>query len=171
MATTSSAQRDGARTRKRICDAVRRQPGIHKSALTEELGLGWGTISYQLRLLCQQGTLRSWSRGREVRVFPANFPPDRLRWLSALHNAPAAAIITRLADRPGQGVQGLARAMDVSARVLRRHLSMLRDEGIVRRGEGLPARYWLTSDPEGMPATSTEPDPGLDGSAIPVQSR
>lgn len=141
----------GDETRERICEAVRRQPGIHKSALKEELGLGWGTIVYQLQVLCERGVLRTWSRGRHVHVFPANFAPDRLRWLSALYNAPAAAIITRLAAMPGQSVQVLARTIGVSTRVLRRHIAVLRDEGIVRCDEGLRPRYWLTTEPEGVP--------------------
>jgi len=121
-------------TRQRVLDRIAREPGIHKSALQRDLGLGWGTISYHLEGLRRAGLVKSLTRGRQVRIFPAGVPESQMRWLAALREDVPQGIVGRLAQDPGTGLGELAADLGVSRRLIRRHLTSLAEDGIVAAG-------------------------------------
>lgn len=157
----------GQGTRQRVLERIEKTPGIHKSALQRDLGLGWGTVSYHLEQLRRAGRIKSLVRGRQVRLFPAGIPEAHMRWLSALREDVPQGILGRLAQEPGTGLAALADDLGVSRRLIRRHLTNLAQDGLVAPGafgvepgfrvedpnmlEGLRRHLPSDAGPKGMP--------------------
>lgn len=139
-------ERDGDATRDRIESLVRQEPGLHKSALCRELGLGWGTVGHHLRILRSQGRLHSVREGRELRIYPAGVPADDMRLMVMLRDDTALEILQHLNDQPGGRLTDIARALGLSRKVVRRHLDNLEVEELVQpRGE-FQRRYHIGPD-------------------------
>lgn len=154
--------RDGAATRDRIIDVVREDPGVHKSELCRRLGLGWGTVSYHVRVLEKERRLRSWSRGREVHVFPARVPDGQMRWLAALREGMGTSIVETLVRMPDARVKELSGSLGVSRKVIQRHLTVLDEAGVVRHDGSHQPRYRIEDDTVAALRRLLTSGPGLD---------
>lgn len=117
--------------RQEIIDLVRANPGIHKSLICRQLELSWGTATHHVQQLEKQGILRSYTSGRELRLFYFDVPPQQLTWIAQLQNDVKAAIVELLQESPSLGAAELSEALGISAKVIRRHLTSLVDTGLV----------------------------------------
>ncbi len=134
----------GAPTRQAVLDRITQNPGIHKSALQRELGLGWGTISYHLDVLRRQGHVKTMPQGRQLRVFPMAVPDEHMRWLSALREEVPQGILSSLAEKPGACIEEITADLGLSRRAVRRHLNLLAAQGLVNASQGLARdRFWI----------------------------
>lgn len=137
------SRRDGEATRKRILACARRNPGIHKSDLCEELGLAWGTVSHHLRILRQQGDLQLVREGRKLCLFPSGQDLDDLRWAALLRDEICSSLVRGLEKQPGARLADLADRLGVSRKVVRRHLDNLEEERIIQHRGEYQRRYEL----------------------------
>lgn len=136
--------RPGDRAREHILRIVSEQPGVHKSALCRSVGLGWGTVSYHLRLLERTRQLQTFNDRRETFVFPAAIPEDRLRSLAAVRKGSGEAIASVLQQKPGSRQHEICQALGLPRKLIRRHLAVLRNEGLVTSQGDRRARYTVT---------------------------
>lgn len=125
--------KDGEATRGRILEAVRRRPGIHKSELSRELNLGWGTISHHVHVLRRQRLLDTDRRGRQLLLYACGIPEEERRWLRALGDDLAAQMLAVLSDGDEAGVSEMSRRLGATPKTVRRRLALLREEGLVER--------------------------------------
>lgn len=134
---------NGDATRRRILDAVGREPGIHKSELCRRLELGWGTVSYHLDVLCRDERVRILEDGREARIFDGDLPENQMVWIASLREELGQSLVARLQELPGSRLKELATSLGASRKVVRRHLDRLHEGGLVTaQGEHHP-RYSL----------------------------
>lgn len=110
---------------------ILRNPGIHMSEIQRELGVGWGTVAYHVRVLRSSGRIVEHRAGREARLFAAGVSPQRMTWVAATHHPVHAPILEALARNPGARADELATAFGLTPNVVRRHLSALAEQGLV----------------------------------------
>jgi predicted transcriptional regulator len=122
---------DGDATRQVILNLLQQHPGLHKSELARALGLGWGTISYHLQVLCQTGAVQQMRRGRRLRLFPGGMDEKQMRLLCAMRQDVQNDILKALTFSPGAAAESLADELGLSRRLIRRHLASLEEDGIV----------------------------------------
>ncbi len=140
----------GASTRDRILEAIRAQPGLHKSALCSLLGLAWGTVDYHLRVLVREGRIALWPAGRETRCFPGGLHARHRALLAALADARGSRIALLLRHVPGQGVGEIGERLGLSAKVVRRRLLRMVEDGMLEREGTHRPRYSFGSGAVGL---------------------
>ena len=108
-------------------------------------------MSHHLKVLARQKRIVSYGIGKEVRLFTGGLGEGHARWLSVLGDWPASGIVDRLRETPGQRLVDLSSSLGISRKVIRRHLTLLDEEGLVRNdGEAHP-RYRLQEPDLGPP--------------------
>lgn len=127
----------GSRTRQAVLDCIVRSPGIHKSELQRQLGLGWGTVSYHLDVLRRDGRVKMMERGRQVALFATDVPDEHMRWLAALRSDVPNGILHHLAQRPQARIEEMVVDLGLPRRIVRRHLRDLAQQGLVSEPQGL----------------------------------
>jgi predicted transcriptional regulator len=135
-------------TRERLFALIEREPGLHKTALCAATGLAWGTVDYHLRLLSRAGRVTMARVGRETRCFPGQLAPQHESLLATLTSGPSARIALALRHMPGQGVGALSERLGLSSKVVRRHLLLLVDRGLLERAGFHRPRYQLRPEAE-----------------------
>jgi predicted transcriptional regulator len=153
-----SPERDGELTRARILAHIEGDPGVHKSALCRELGLGWGTVCYHVRVLGESGHINAFTHGREVFLFPGRVAEQQMRWIAALREDVGKHILDELGQQPGSRLKDLSESLGRSRKVIRRHLTLLDEAGLVDRRGQHQARYSLPDPGDELP--------GWDGDAL-----
>ena len=128
--------RDGEKTRQRILDCVRQAPGIIKSDLARSLGLGWGTVSYHLKWMARAGFIVLQRPRKELRIFPAEMPRQKIQVLAILSEGTASKILHSLRENPGQNQSDICSSLGLARKVVRRQLEILDQGGLVERHDG-----------------------------------
>ncbi len=134
--------RNGRETRRRIVEAVRKNPGVNKSDLARKLGHSWGTMSHHIQSLSRRGELRPFRDGRELLLFPPDIPGSQLRQLAALQGEAPVAILGFL-RRNERGIQELCTLVGKSRKVVRKILHDMDEAGLVARGPGLHGKFFI----------------------------
>lgn len=131
----------GDETRDRLLEVIQDVPGINKLELCQRTGLGWGTVFRHVKILEERGDLEVLRDGRATQIFPAAVPPEQRRWLTALHDDEAEALLEEIQKRGEGRTQELAGDLGISRKVVRRHLSVLCDAGLLRRSDDYHPRF------------------------------
>ena len=143
----------GDETRRRIMDAVRNNPGIHKKEIRGAVGMGWGTIEYQVVALRKAKLLQLHNYRGETNCFDIGVPEEEVRWFQGLRVRHAREII-RVLDKEGElRAHVIADGLEKSRKIIRNSLKHMHNRTLVsKRGGrnalyGLPrrARAWLGS--------------------------
>lgn len=132
---------DGPATRDAILDAVRARGGLHKSELRRIVGIGWGNLGHHLQVLERQGLVQLEGRGRLVWVFDAAVPHGERDRLVATRPGVAQRLLAALGMRDRVTVGSLSQELDLSKKVIRRHLGELERAGVVQRRKGHPPSF------------------------------
>ena len=135
-----NGMRDGPRTRQRMLDALKSQPGQTKTELMKQVGLAWGTTCYHLRVLLNDGAIGVRQVNRAARYYLANSTEDP-RAIHALRQNLAPQLLALVRDQPGVGVQAISRQLACSRKSVSRRLQLLVEGGLVRRSAGFRARF------------------------------
>lgn len=127
--------------RARILERLRAQPGIHLSALAEDLAVHAKTLRHHVRVLARGGHVRILREGRTMRLFPMDVKPTAAPDPS-LTRRRALALLRAGAARTRSD---LARALDVTPQAMSYHLRHLREQGAIRaRWNGRERTYEAT---------------------------
>ena len=117
-------------------------PGISKSDLLRQAGIGWGTVSHHLRVLCKQGRIRIEPLASRTVVLPAGHPLDGFT-AGLLRAAETAAILAYVKAHPGVGIQEICGALRLSRKVVMARLSGARQVGLVTRSDAFRGAYHM----------------------------
>lgn len=126
---------NGESVRERIREVVEAEPGIHKSSLQRDLGIGWGNLTHHIQILEQQGHLTTLQKGRRVHLFGREVAEDARDLLASLRGG-AMAVAELLSSRDAADVDELAAELGIGRKAVRRHLTGLRDQGLSFRSDG-----------------------------------
>jgi predicted transcriptional regulator len=129
-------------TRGRIYDLVKAKPGIYRSAIAHELGLGLKTTRYHLRVL-ERGDVLGHIEHPGYRRYYVLGDLERAEALmmAELQAGHAEMIYDVVRDHPGITLTQLARAVHISVPSVHRSIERLRDAGLVqKRLEGREVR-------------------------------
>lgn len=144
MLLMAAVFRDGEATRDRIQQEVAASPGINVRQLCQRLDLAWSTVAYHLGVLRHRQAIHVTKDGRDLHLFSGDVPHGVRTALRVLRDDDAERVLAAVLAGPNQGVYGLSAALGMSHKVVRKHLSRLRDAGLVEKlGEYRP-RYRST---------------------------
>jgi predicted transcriptional regulator len=131
--------RNGQRTRERILEALRRQPGMNTSELRAEVGLAWATAAYHLKVLQRQGFVHLEPKRRGHLCFPIDIPAHYRGLVWALRDPDTARVIAALLNGHAMGISQLSNSLGLSEQSVRTRLANLHGNGlVVKRGELRP---------------------------------
>lgn len=127
--------------RGRILDIVQREPGISPSRLVKELSIGWSSLYRHLRSLEAGGLVRVVAAGRHAFVYLASAEgdPRLVAQRAVLLGGKAYAVAAEVARTSGHHVESLARALNLSQRLVYHHVRRLVDAGLLT--STVPNRY------------------------------
>ncbi len=141
-------EKDGDASRQRILAAIQAEPGIHAADLEERVELAWSTISYHARVLEKRGLISTEKSNREKRLFPTTIPATQHTWFAALRDDDTNSVLKRILTTEDQGLPELSADLGLPQKVMRRHLSTLKDAGLVDRTQTPKPLYFGTPDAE-----------------------
>lgn len=143
------------RTRARILETIRAEPGVHERALAHRLGIHPSTVDYHARLLHRYGFIEVVHTENEKCYFEnaGRFSrEDRVR-IIASRSRTALGVLALVRERGPLSLTELARLVAIRRQSLAWHVKALSDAGVVRiRRSGrcalvevgdLPASPWL----------------------------
>ena len=139
--------RDGEKTRARIIEALRRQPGMDISQLTRAVGLSWSTTAYHLRLLRKKGIIQIESRSRRgLQCYLAGTPTAYRPWMATLRDESSVRVLRALERNRWLRMFEIRARVHLSERALRRKLRQLQEDHLViKRGHFQP-RFALSPE-------------------------
>ncbi|MGQ0534685.1 MAG: winged helix-turn-helix transcriptional regulator [Methanobacteriota archaeon] len=132
--------------RRRVFEAVRREPGITPGELRRLLAVHYTTVQHHLRILEERGHVVGRRMGGRIRCFVAGGPVGSLeKRLLAVARTPTAFRLLELArSEPGISSREAARRLGTSESTTREHAARLAGFGLVLRG---PAKGLRVSGP------------------------
>lgn len=140
------AERNGPQTRKEILNLLRLEPGLTKTQVCRRLDLGWGTVSYHLRVLerDRQITQRRFLGFNRIYTPAARSPEAAL--MPLLRESIVPHLLERVHESPGIGIQALSRELSLGRKVVRRHLLALVQNGLVERSSHYRPKFYIRED-------------------------
>lgn len=139
----SYADRDGPATRQEIINTLQREPGLTKSQLCRRLQLSWGTISHHIAILEQDRALVRKRVLGSRRLFLPNVSEDTAVLHELARNPLVPPLLASVRENPGIGIQALAASLSVNRRVIRRHLNLLIESGLMAQTRHYRPRFYL----------------------------
>lgn len=139
--------RNGPRTRQEILNLVRDAQGLTKTELTARLGLAWGTVHHHLRVLVRERQLvqrrtLGWSR-----YFTTDVGGVEFGLMPLLREDLVPALIERVRQNPGIGIQSLSADLGISRKIVRSRLERLVETGLLERSEHYRPRFYIREAP------------------------
>ena len=120
---------------------VHSHPGIHFSALRDDLELGTGETQYHLRRLREAGAIESERDGEYRRLFLAGrFDEFEKRALGYLRRDTPRGMLVRLLSDPTISPSELAEELDVSRAAISQTAARLDEAGLLSRESGYTPR-------------------------------
>lgn len=117
--------------RRRLHKAVRTDPGVHLSAVSEAADLPLSTARYHLRVLEREGLVRGVKLRGKRRYFPPDVGSEAL--VASLADEATANVLWTLVEDGPASVSELAERLDRDPGTVSHHLDRLSDEGLVDR--------------------------------------
>lgn len=115
-----------------ILTYIRENPGTNISSMTEALDLAWGTASWHLRVLIEEGQVVKRPRGRQCVLLPKELAGEEMEDLSILHNATARVIAHTMVAEPRVRRSEILARIPRTTRVINYHLDKLVSAGLAR---------------------------------------
>lgn len=136
------------KNRRRLFEAIKRTPGIHLREVVRALSLPYGTAEYHLRVLEQEGLVRSVADDNFRRYYPSDFAFADRAVLGLLRKRPVRRIVMALLDRGELTHQDLVAAAGLKPSTLSYHLTRLEQLKVVRlRRDGRFTHVTLADPP------------------------
>jgi len=118
-------------------------PGDHYSSIKRNLDLNNGTLAYHLRVLEQNGFIKSMYDGIYKRYYPANINISKLK----KNVAKQEEIVNIILDNPGVTMEQIGRMIGVSRQVVNYHVKNLIRGGVVTYSrDQKSARFYPTEN-------------------------
>jgi predicted transcriptional regulator len=139
-----AGRKDGDATRRRILDAVRKNPSINRNELADILGVHWNAIRYQVKQLDDDGHIHLEEVGWEKELFLPSVPLEHRRLISTLRDPDRSLIFDAILNQPGISSTDLQRQLEWGKKRTLTHLTHLQEHGLVaKRGLHRPRYHAL----------------------------
>ena len=112
-------------TRSLILDFISSHPGTSAREIQRSLALAWGETSYHLNQLLRSAAIRRDRRSWRDYFFPAGFPIEDQRILTAFQGEAERAVLVSLSQEPEQSFLELMVGLKMSRSHLSLHLRLL----------------------------------------------
>ena len=135
--------------RSKIYEYIKKNPGVHYSAIANEIGINRGTLKYHLKILQMHDKVRVLHGTGYVRYFENNMKFDEYdqKVLHHLKNDTSKRILEVLVENPDVSRKGLSDAVGVSGPSVSWYMKRLCADGIVSAiKEGRHVRYHLIGE-------------------------
>jgi len=150
-----------ATVRERVHEHVEANPGVHFTALKDELDIATGQAQYHLRRLSRADRVVGEEVSGRTHYFdPALDPPERRR-IALFRRETARDAVVELLDRPAPP-DAVAEAVGVARSTLEHHLDGLVAAGVVEKRRDSRGRVTLAlTDPEATARSLRRIEPSL----------
>lgn len=138
------AERIDGEKRRMIYEAIVEQPGLHKSELCRRMNLAWGTVAHHLGALRRRGLIRYVKIAGRMHVAPASDVQGHR--LSRAMLLPHSKTILDMLSRGPLGPTAIAADLQLGHKLVRSHLEMLVEDGLVETDNAYHPRYWVRHD-------------------------
>lgn len=135
-------------TRRRLYEAVRRNPGVGARQLQRAAGTGWGETVYHLDRLTAAGLLDRERAVHQDHYYVRSVPGADRPLLSVCRSPSARRLLLALLERPGATVPELGGATGLSPGRLSVHLRRLVATGVLSAGRRGRYRTFAVVDPD-----------------------
>ncbi len=135
----------GDETRRRMLDFIHDNPGASKLELQDAVGMGWGTMIYNVDVLENLGRIQTYKDRGHVRLFDVDLSEEEVQFFCALRSKHSETIVARLSDEGRVQAYEVADDLGVSRKVIRRTMANMQRHGLLER-EGRANVYYTLSD-------------------------
>jgi len=122
--------------RERVHDHVEANPGVHFTAVREDLDIATGQTQYHLRKLVRAGDLVVEEIRGQTHYFDGSYEPWERRVLAFVRRETARALLAHLIEDGPLAAGELTDRLDVSRSTVAWHVSSLADAGVVEKAYG-----------------------------------
>jgi len=126
--------------RERVHTHVEANPGIHFTALKEDLDIATGQAQYHLRRLDRAGEVVAEEIRGRTHYYDRSYDPWERRVLAFARRETARALLAHLLDDGPLGADELADRLDLTRSTVAWHVSSLTDAGVVEKSYGVRGR-------------------------------
>lgn len=129
-----------ATVRERVYEHVEANPGVHFTAVREDLDIATGQTQYHLRKLVRAGDVVVEDVRGRTHYFDRSYDPWERRALAFARRETARALLAHLLDDGPLAAAELTDRLDVSRSTVAWHVSSLADAGVVEKSYGARGR-------------------------------
>ena len=129
-----------ATVRERVYEHVEANPGVHFTAVREDLDIATGQAQYHLRKLVRAGDVVVEDVRGRTHYFDRSYDPWERRALAFARRETARALLAHLIDDGPLAAAELTDRLDVSRSTVAWHVSSLADAGVVEKSYGARGR-------------------------------
>jgi DNA-binding transcriptional ArsR family regulator len=134
-------------TRRLILAAIESQPGCTKAEICRTTGLSWGSVSHHIRRCTRLGHVRAIKTDRKVFLYLPTIHSDQMTMMRLLRNDVVQRLVSEVRGHPGTGINALSRSLDVSRKIIRRHLADLVYAGVMERSADYRPKFRVVHMP------------------------
>jgi len=120
----------------RVHEHVRSNPGVHFTAILEDLDIATGQAQYHLHKLNRAGDIVAEEIRGRTHYFEATYDPWERRAFAFARRETARALLAHLVDDGPLGAAELADRLDLSRSTVAWHVSSLAEAGVVEKSYG-----------------------------------
>ncbi len=138
----------GNGTRLKILDYIKKNPGANFSAISKEMGVNRGTLSYHLKILEMHENIKAYKQRGYTKYFENHmkFSDDDKKVLQYLKQDTPRKIIENLIERPGVSRKDLSNIIGISGSAITQYMEYLRADGVIEmEKEGQFNKYYVSS--------------------------
>ncbi len=131
-----------------IFEAIRDDPGLCASEVSERVDAAWGTTVYHLQVLEDHHLITSMKHGRHRRFFEnGGTHTGRKDLLATLQNDTTSRVLDTVLEEPGLAQKEIAERVDLTPQALAWHMKRLLNVGMVEKErDGRVVRHFPTDD-------------------------
>ncbi|WP_324664434.1 winged helix-turn-helix transcriptional regulator [Haloarcula sediminis] len=122
--------------RERVYEHVEANPGVHFTALKDELDIATGQAQYHLRKLDRAGDIVADEIRGQTHYFDRSYDPWERRTMAFARRETARALLAHLIEDGPLAAAELTDRLDVSRSTVAWHVSSLADAGVVEKSYG-----------------------------------
>ncbi len=122
--------------RERVHQHVEANPGVHFTAVRDDLDIATGQAQYHLRKLVRAGDVVAEDIRGQKHFFDQSYDPWERRALAFARRETARALLAHLIEDGPLGAAELADRLDLSRSTVAWHVSSLADAGVVEKSYG-----------------------------------
>ena len=119
--------------REQVYEHVETNPGVHFTAVKEDLDIATGQTQYHLRKLVRAGDVVAEEIRGQTHYFDRSYEPWERRTLAFARRETARALLAHLVEDGPLGAAELADRLDVSRSTVAWHVSSLADADVVEK--------------------------------------